>query len=625
MTVRQLVPEGLAEIPPGPELARVLAGLEPSRLSGFDCVRVLKAQYRQANHERARMMALMAEVGLCHGVWPAGEELRRLPEPDQFAADEVRAALVLTRRAAEDQFWLAHDLVSRLPEVPAAMLAGALDEPRARVFSEWTLQLSAEQARAVCAALLPQAPGLTTGQLIEKIKKLAISVDPEWARRRYEDALAERKVVGRRNPDGSASLAGYNLPPERVAAACGHIDALAKAAKRAGDARPIDHIRAELFLGMTDGSYTGLDDDTIVALLLHSADRTTGTDREDDEGTGIGGCNEKGPDNEDPGGEDDGEPGGMGFREPDATGPAPAASGEAGPECGPTPAAPANPLSWAGLELRVRLSTLVGQDQYPAELAGWGPVHAESARELASTLGSGQWRFVITDQDGYPTHCGITRTRPVGIPARRATCQAIVELQVPADTLRAWASDPATVGGWADVVTELARHLDNGISHNGLSRTTSTRRAPGEVLRRYLETRDRTCVMIGCRVPAHHADADHTHDHACGGPTAGWNIGAACDHDHALKHEGGWRLEQPKPGYFRWISRLGHAYHRHPPKIIEPLPDPIPRDQPYDPVTIPPGGDWENDQIWEDPPPGPEPPPEPSGPDTAPDGDPPPF
>ena len=47
VTVRQLIPEDLAEIAPGPELARVLAGPELSRLSEFDCVQVLKAQYRR--------------------------------------------------------------------------------------------------------------------------------------------------------------------------------------------------------------------------------------------------------------------------------------------------------------------------------------------------------------------------------------------------------------------------------------------------------------------------------------------------------------------------------------------------------------------------------------------------
>ena len=90
--VRQLIPEGLAEVAPGPELARVLAGIKLSRLSGYDCVEVLKARYRQVNHERARLMATMVEVGLC-GIGP-DDELPRQAAPDEFSADEIRAALV---------------------------------------------------------------------------------------------------------------------------------------------------------------------------------------------------------------------------------------------------------------------------------------------------------------------------------------------------------------------------------------------------------------------------------------------------------------------------------------------------------------------------------------------------
>ena len=183
VTVQQVIPVGLAEVPPGPELAGVLAGIELSRLSGYDGVEVLKAQYRQVNHERARLMAAMVEVGLC-GIGSADEPVRRMAAPDEFSADEIRAALVLTRRAADAQFWLAHDLLTRLPAVHAAMNAGVLDEPRARVRSEWTTELHPEVARALCAELLPRAPELTTGQLIEQIKKLAIALDPEWARRR---------------------------------------------------------------------------------------------------------------------------------------------------------------------------------------------------------------------------------------------------------------------------------------------------------------------------------------------------------------------------------------------------------------------------------------------------------
>jgi hypothetical protein len=70
------------------------------------------------------------------------------------------------------------------------------------------------------------------------VKKLAIALDPEWVRRRYEQAIADHKVVGYRNPNGSANLSGLNLPVDRVAAAGGRIDALAKAAQHAGGCPP---------------------------------------------------------------------------------------------------------------------------------------------------------------------------------------------------------------------------------------------------------------------------------------------------------------------------------------------------------------------------------------------------
>ncbi len=547
VSVRQLIPEGLAEIAPGPELARVLAGLELSRLSGSDCVEVLKAQYRQANHERARVMAAMAQVGVCGPV--PDDDLTRMVMPDEFSADEVRAALVLTRRAAHTQFWLAYDLVTRLPQVHAAMDAGMLDEPRARVFSEWTVELSPEQAGAVCDALLPRAPRLTTGQLIEQIKKLAIAVDPDWARRRYEQAIADRKVVGYRNADGSANLSGCNLPLDRVAAASGHIDALAKAAKRAGDARPLDHIRADLFLGMTDGTYTGLDDDAIIELLI-----TTPAPDVDQ------------PDNDDSESDDAGEAAEGGGEEPVADDLAdvdPQGDGAGGDEEGEcrsqaSVAAPTRPdPTTTGLELRVRLSTLLGCDQYPAELAGWGHLHAELARDLAASLGGAQWRFAVTDEDGHLVYCGITRARPLGTSARSAACRALVELQVPATALRALAADPTTPAGWAGVVADLTRQLDHDTPGEDRYRADADRRVPGAALRRYLEIRDRYCVMIGCRAPAHTADKDHTVDHAYGGPTLAHNLGDACRHDHRLKSEGGWTLHQLQPGVFRCTTPKG--------------------------------------------------------------------
>ncbi len=605
---RQRIPEDLADIPPGPHLTSVLAGIELSRLDGFDAVQVLRAQYRQLNHDRAALMATMTEIGLCD-VGPDGE-LPRRSTPDEFAADDIRAALVLTRRAAEAQFGLAYDLCSRLPAVHAAMTAGVCDEPRARIFSEWTLDLSGPQARALCDRLLPRLAELTTGALIEAIKKCAIALDPDWARRRYEQAVADRKVVGHRNPDGSANLSGYHLPVDRVAAAGARIDVLAKAAKRAGSPRPIDHLRAELFLGMTDGTYTGCDDATILELLLATGD-DTGTGEHDAAGTG------------------DQQP----AAEPAATAPASGCGAATAPAGGPTPddvcddgrsteergdepdtGVTTSGRGRGGIELRGRLSTLLGRDQYPGEIAGWGPVHAELARDLILTLARAEWRFAITDDHGHLRHAGITCARPTGSPRGTNRSRDVVELQVPATLLGTLAAgESADTGRWAPVIADLARqHAD--LEQNAQTGTDpfaadADRRHPGAAQRRHLQVRDRRCIGPCCRTPARATDQDHTRDHHQGGPTLAYNLGGACRHDHRLKGEGGWTLVQPEPGHFRWTSRLGHTYHVHPEPVTEPLPDPIPRNRDPFPLITPDEGDWEHGHVLEHPPPEPEPPP----------------
>ncbi|HET6214381.1 MAG TPA: DUF222 domain-containing protein, partial [Micromonosporaceae bacterium] len=473
-----------------------------------DCVQVLRAQYRQVSHERARLMTAIAEVALRDDADGTG----RLAEPSEFAFDEVRAALVWTRRAADAQCALALDLVRRLPAVHAALSQGAIDEPKARIFSDWTEGLADEQARALCAGLLPGAPGWTTGQLVERIKRWAIAIDPHWAQRRYEQAIRGRRVVGSRNSDGSANLCGFDLPVGQVATAYARIDGLAQAAKRGGRRDPIDHIRAELFLGMTDGSYTGMDDAAILTTLLTAAEPSV-------------------------------------------------------PSPGSRPGA-------RGVEVRVRLSTLLGLDRHPGELAGWGPVHAELARSLVAQHTAGQWRFVLTDSGGHLSGVGILRRRPTGLP--RDGRAGVVEIQVPERMLRALATQAHRSGDWAPVVAELLTHLDN--AGDPAAQADPTRRLPGAALRRLVQARDRTCVFPTCRAPARNTDTDHSIEHGAGGPTIAANLGCTCRHDHRLRHDGDWQLRQPRPGHFVWISRLGQTYHVHPAPIIEPLPHPRPRE-----------------------------------------------
>ncbi len=259
---------GLADAPVGPALSAALALLDLKALTGSQVVDVLKARYRQNNHERAQLLAVTDEVMLrSEAEWEVPDDRW----PGEFAADEVRAALVFSRNAAEKLCMFAEDVVRRLPDVQQAFAAGVLDQPRAWVFSSWTRVLSDEHTKAIVAALLPTAPQLTTAQLIHEIQRHAIALDPTWARRRYETALKGRRVVGSRNSDGTANLAGYDLPLDQVAAATARLDRLAKAAKQAGHPDPIDHVRSYLFLGMTDGSYEGLTDPQILTRLLADA------------------------------------------------------------------------------------------------------------------------------------------------------------------------------------------------------------------------------------------------------------------------------------------------------------------------------------------------------------------
>jgi hypothetical protein len=529
-----------------------------------------------------------------------------MDEPDEFSADEIRGALAWTRRAADSQLSLAWDLIKRLPPVFAALDAGAIDVPKTKVFSEWTHGLTNAQAHEICERLLPEARRSTTGQLIERIKKMAIALDPGWARRRYEQAVRDRTVVGYRNEDGTANLSGYNLPADRAAAACAHIDALAKKVKHAGDGRPIDHIRADLYVAMLDGSYTGWTEQAIITHLT-AAGHDTGdpTPRKphhgQDDAIGIRGRTL-------PGGEDIE---GTGPHHPTAPRSAPAARR-------------------AGVEIRAEITMLLGQNAHPAEIAGWGFVHAEAARRLVYEQTAAEWRYALTDQDGHLLYEGITRRRPAGYPSRATSPSrgGIVELHIKLPDLRRLALRPARLGGWAAVIAELARHADRHLHdtrHHGhiqgsgdprehqtgtppdsakagqrsaqhAGRDLADKKGAGKEdrrhgrraaapVRRRTQIRDRTCGYPGCRAPAVGTDGDHTHDWAHGGTTVEGNIASLCRHDHRLKHDGGWRVAQPEPGHLIWISRLGVRYHVHPPLIIEPLPHPVPRDllPPYDP------------------------------------------
>ena len=132
-------------------------------------------------------------------------------------------------------------------------------------------------------------------------------------------ALKGRRVVGKRNPDGTATLTGHDLPFDEVAAACARLDALAHAAKTAGHPDRLDHLRADLLVGMITGRYTAMTDQQILATLHATTpakpDTTGSADHTDnptpttvDNGEGSTDSDNDGDADEGPDGEDlDGE------------------------------------------------------------------------------------------------------------------------------------------------------------------------------------------------------------------------------------------------------------------------------------------------------------------------------
>ena len=511
----------LGDTAAGPDLAALLSLLDLTKLTGSQCVDVLKARYRQSSHERGQLMAVVAEVVRRTEADSTASD----DHPVEFGADEVRAALVLTRRAAGDLCELADDLTQRLPRVQDALATGVLDQPRARVFSLWTENLADGHARAVVARLLPRAHRLTTGQLIREISRLAIALDPTWARRQYKKALTGRRVVGSNNPDGTANLCGSDLPLDQVAAACDRLDRLAKAAKQAGHPDPIDHVRADLFLALLDGSHQGLTDAQILNRLLATIDTThprdpdphptphptdptdpTGPDptshagsSADPGGSGQGegdGAARSGQ-GEGDGAEDSGETG-----RPDRAGPedaraseltsAGAAEGAGGDRRGDSIG-----RSSGGLRLLVGLANLVGTESRPGELIGWGPVHAELARTMASNPAASWW-YVLTDAGGAPLAIGQIRRRPsLGTPARGYPGPQ-VWVQVTETTLAALRGLDLP-DGWDRIIAEVhaKAHPEAG-PPNG----DPAARLPGAALRRWIHVRDRECAFPSCRVPA---------------------------------------------------------------------------------------------------------------------------
>jgi hypothetical protein len=296
---------------------------------------------------------------------------------------ELRAALHLTRRAAEAELDLAIALCVRLPRVLEALEDGIVDVRRVRVLIDGTSHLPQASARAVVDTAIERAGSLTTGQLSAYLRKLCIQHDPDQAQARYEHAISERRVIAQHEPDGTVTISGIGLPADRAAAVMDRLTTTARRLKTRDEERTLDQLRADVFVDMLTGVATN----------------------------GRGGS----------------------------------------------------------IDITVELSTLLGLNDNPAILAGFGPVVADIARKALKTQAKAKLSYTVTD-NGAVIDTG-TVARKASAATRRAVTRRHTTCIFPGCRTPAANCDldhrqPHTDGGptSADNLAPLCRH-DHTLRH----------------------------------------------------------------------------------------------------------------------------------------------------------------
>ncbi|MDT4923207.1 MAG: hypothetical protein QOG01_920, partial [Pseudonocardiales bacterium] len=415
------VPGGVAAMPPGPQLGAVLAPIEVGAVPDEQLLEVLSAEWRQLAYQQGRVWAVMAQIATRDPMIGIGGGPVWTPEQVfESAVDEIRAELRLTRRSARRELEHA-DTVAAVPRVAQALRAGVLDRARAVVLAEGCADLTPEQAATLVDEVLAGAGAVTVTALAQRVRRVALALDPGWAERRYRAAVRERRVIGYLNEDGTATVSAQRLDAEQAAAA-----------KRAGANAPIDYLRVELFLGLLDGRFHGQPETAIVTELLAQYPRGTEPDTKSPESSLPDNTQPEntGPDNtgsdnsqsdntrsdntrsdntrSDNSQSDNTVPDGT---EPDGTEPDGAEPDGTGPDgAGPDSAEPVPSYAVArrGVQVRVGLATLLGRDEQPGELPGWGTITAAVARTIAARQQRSEWRYAILDDAGRLLFDGLT-------------------------------------------------------------------------------------------------------------------------------------------------------------------------------------------------------------------------
>ena len=183
--------------------------------------------------------------------------------PDHWSPSlrhELALALACSVQSAETSAWLAWELQARLPGTGALLADGTLTLSKARAVTETFKYLSDADAARAEALILGQLAGKTYTQVLRLAEQAALTIDPELAERRREQAeKKDARVTFFRELSGTAGLSGRDLPPDEALAAMASVNLRAQEYEDSGafGETRMDVLRAYAYLDLLSGAAAG--------------------------------------------------------------------------------------------------------------------------------------------------------------------------------------------------------------------------------------------------------------------------------------------------------------------------------------------------------------------------------
>lgn len=419
-----------------------------------------------------------------------GERARRETSPlaHRSLVAQVTGELVVTGTEASEVVVRGESGVDH-PTVIDALTAGRIDVKKAHTLLRSAAQLTAEERAEAIARYLPQAPFRTWLWLRSKL--LAFAKSRHGATETARIAAQRRNVQLDPAENDMGWLSAY-LPAADAVAVWNVIDDMAHQVQRtAGEDRDLGQLRADCLTGIVTGR-------------LLPADRFAEVREQVGPGTAAGAAA-------------DGPNGSNGSN--GSSGSAPGA-----PDCacgGRAPVqvvrvTPTRPI----LRVTVPASVLLGLDDAPGDLEGFGPIPAETARLVATDA---TWQRLVTDPvSGVLVDYSTTTYQPGkvlrgAVEARDGTC-----VFLGCDMRAAWCD------------------LDHIVPFD----------------------HDKSGAALRAE------DAPACED-AGPGQTGAWNLQALCRRHHLLKTHAGWdAIRDPATGVTTWTTPSGRT-HSRPPTVLD--------------------------------------------------------